>query len=361
MPRKLNFHAGPSTLPVEVLEELQKNMVDFEGTGLSLIEKSHRSATYEAVHNRAIELFRELFSVPENYDILFLGGGATLQFAMIPMNFLPQGKTAEYVATGTWSKKAIDDAKKLGSVRIIFDGKESGYTTLPDPASVKVDPESAYLHITANETIGGLEWKDWPETGGVPLVCDMSSDILSRPVPVEKFALIYAGAQKNLGPAGTTVVILRKDMLDRIPDTLPAYLSYKNHAANNSLYNTPPVFAIWTIKLVLEHMKKNGGLAAVAERNLKKAGLVYGVIDSSGGFYRSPVDARYRSNMNIVFRLPSEELEKKFIDEAKAAGMIGLKGHRSVGGCRASLYNAMTLEGAEALAAFMKEFAAKNG
>lgn len=361
MSRKFNFHAGPSTLPVEVLEELQKNMVDFQGTGLSLIEESHRSANYEAVHNGAVDLFREMFSVPANYRILFLGGGGTLQFAMVPMNFLPQGKTAEYVSTGTWSKKAIDDAKKLGSVKVVFDGKEGGYTSLPDPASMKVDPESAYLHITSNETIGGLEWKAWPETGNVPLICDMSSDILSRPVPVEKFGMIYAGAQKNLGPAGTTVVILRDDMLDRVPATLPAYLNYRNHADNNSLYNTPPVFAIWTIKLVLEHMKRTGGLAAVTERNLEKAGLVYGVIDASGGFYRSPVDVRYRSNMNLVFRLPTEELEKKFIDEAKAAGMIGLKGHRSVGGCRASLYNAMTVEGAEALADFMKEFAAKNG
>lgn len=361
MSRKLNFHAGPSTLPVEVLEELQRNMVDFQGTGLSLIEESHRSANYEAVHNRAVDLFRELYSVPGNYRIMFLGGGATLQFAMIPMNFLPQGKTAEYVSTGTWSKKAIDDAKKLGKVRVVFDGKEGGYTTLPDPASMKVDPQSAYLHITANETIGGLEWKAWPETGDVPLVCDMSSDILSRPVPVEKFAMIYAGAQKNLGPAGCTVVILREDMLEGIPDTLPAYLTYKNHADNNSLYNTPPVFAIWTIQLVLEAMKKNGGLAAVTERNLEKAALVYGVIDASNGFYRSPVDPRYRSNMNLVFRLPTEELEKKFIDEAKGAGMIGLKGHRSVGGCRASLYNAMPLAGAEALAAFMREFASKNG
>ena len=361
MARKLNYHAGPSTLPLEVLEELRDNMVDFQGTGLSLIEESHRSANYEAVHNGAVELFREMLSVPKNYRILFLGGGATLQFAMVPMNFLPQGRTAEYVSTGTWSKKAIDDAKKIGSVKVVFDGKEGGYATLPDPASMKVDPEAAYLHITANETIGGLEWKAWPETGDVPLVCDMSSDILSRPVPVEKFALIYAGAQKNLGPAGTTIVILREDMLQRIPATLPAYLDYRNHADNNSLYNTPPVFGIWAIKLVLENMKKNGGLAAVAERNLKKAEAVYGVIDTSGGFYRSPVDSRYRSNMNLVFRLPTEELEKKFLDEAKALGMIGLKGHRSVGGCRASLYNAMTLEGAETLAAFMRDFAAKNG
>ena len=361
MARKLNYHAGPSTLPLEVLEELRDNMVDFQGTGLSLIEESHRSANYEAVHNGAVELFREMLSVPKNYRVLFLGGGATLQFAMVPMNFLPQGRTAEYVSTGTWSKKAIDDAKKIGSVRVVFDGKEGGYTTLPDPASMKVDPEAAYLHITANETIGGLEWKAWPETGDVPLVCDMSSDILSRPVPVEKFALIYAGAQKNLGPAGTTIVILREDMLQRVPAALPAYLDYRNHADNNSLYNTPPVFGIWAIKLVLENMKKNGGLAAVAERNLKKAEAVYGVIDTSGGFYRSPVDSRYRSNMNLVFRLPTEELEKKFLDEAKALGMIGLKGHRSVGGCRASLYNAMTLEGTSALAAFMRDFAAKNG
>lgn len=361
MSRKFNFHAGPSTLPVSVLEEMQRDLVDYKGMGLSLIEDSHRGATYEAVHNEAVALFRELLGVPESHKILFLGGGATLQFAMVPMNFLPAGKTAAYVNSGAWAKKAIEDAKKIGNVQTVFDGKGENFTTLPDPASVVVAPESAYLHFTSNETIGGLQWKGWPETGNVPMICDMSSDIFSRPVPVKKFAYIYAGAQKNLGPAGATVAIIREDMLERIPDTLPAYLTYKNHVENNSLYNTPPVFAIWTIKLVLERMKKLGGLAAMADHNARKAAVLYDAITKSGGFYNCPVDPKYRSDMNVVFRLPSEDLEKKFVKEAEALGMIGLKGHRSVGGCRASLYNAMPLEGSQALAAFMKDFATKNG
>ncbi len=361
MSRKYNFNAGPSTLPLSVLEELQQDLVDYKGMGLSLLEDSHRAPTYEAVHHEAVALFRELLGIPESHKVLFLGGGATLQFAMVPMNFLAAGKSAAYVNSGAWGKKAIEDAKKLGQVQIVFDGKESNFTTLPDPASVKVDPASAYLHFTSNETIGGLQWKGWPEAGEVPLICDMSSDIFSRAVPVKKFAYIYAGAQKNLGPAGATVAILREDMLERIPDTLPAYLNYKNHVENDSLYNTPPVFAIWAIKLVLERMKKLGGLAAMATHNTRKAAVLYEAIDKSGGFYRCPVDPRYRSDMNVVFRLPSEELEKKFVKEAEALGMIGLKGHRSVGGCRASLYNAMPLEGSQALASFMKDFATKNG
>jgi phosphoserine aminotransferase len=361
MTRKFNFHAGPSTLPLEVLEQLRDEMVDFHGTGLSLIEDSHRGKTYEKVHNEAIELFKELFGIPSGYQVLFLGGGGTLQFAMIPMNFLPAGRFCDFALTGSWSKKAYDDAKKLGQVKVVFDGKPEGYVRLPEPGTLKVDPEAAYLYLTANETIGGLEWKSWPETGEVPLFCDMSSDILSRPVPVEKFSLIFAGAQKNLGPAGVTLVILRDELVARCPENLPAYLSYRTHAENNSLYNTPPVFAIWALKLVLEHMKRNGGLEATAERNERKAKIVYDAIEASSGFYRCPVDPACRSNMNLVFRLGSEDLEKKFIAEADAAGMIGLKGHRSVGGCRASLYNAMPVEGAEALAAFMKEFARKNG
>ncbi|HOU33594.1 MAG TPA: phosphoserine transaminase [Synergistaceae bacterium] len=361
MSRKYNFNAGPSTLPLSVLEELQQDLVDYKGMGLSLLEDSHRGPTYEAVHHEAVALFRELLGIPESHKVLFLGGGATLQFAMVPMNFLAAGKSAAYVNSGAWGKKAIEDAKKLGQVQIVFDGKESNFTTLPDPASVKVDPESAYLHFTSNETIGGLQWKEWPDAGKVPLICDMSSDIFSRAVPVKKFAYIYAGAQKNLGPAGATVAILREDMLGRIPDTLPAYLNYKNHVENDSLYNTPPVFAIWTIKLVLERMKKLGGLAAAADHNARKAAVLYEAIAKSGGFYSCPVDPKYRSDMNVVFRLPSEDLEKKFVKEAEVLGMIGLKGHRSVGGCRASLYNAMPLEGSQALAAFMKDFAAKNG
>jgi len=361
MSRKLNFYAGPAVLPVEVLEKIQADMVDYQGMGISLVETSHRSKEYDEVHSQAVALVKELFQVPDNYSILFLGGGATLQFSMIPLNFLTGGKSCDFTVTGSWAKKALADAEKVGTVNVIFDGSDSGYTTLPDPAALKGDPGAAYMHLTSNETIGGIQWQSWPETGSVPLIADMSSDILSRPVPVEKFGLIYAGAQKNLGPAGTTLVIIRDDLVERCPDTLTAYLNYKTHAEKDSLYNTPPVFSIYAMKLVLEGLKEAGGIPGAVERNEKKAGMLYQVIDESGGFYNCPVDEKYRSKMNVVFRLSSEDLEKEFIAESAAAGMVGLKGHRSVGGCRASIYNSMTVEGVETLAGFMKDFAGKNG
>jgi len=279
---------------------------------------------------------------------------------MVPMNLRPAGATCDYVLSGAWAKKAVADARLLGAVRLAFDGTAGKFTSLPDPSSLKVPADSAYLHLTSNETIGGIQWKSFPDTGAVPLVADMSSDILSRRIPAERFGLIYAGAQKNLGPAGLTVVIVAEPLLERSAN-LPAYLSYKTHAEENSLYNTPPVFAVWVAGLVFKWVKAQGGLAAVEKLNAEKAGLIYQAIDGSGGFYRCPVDKAVRSTMNVVWRLPSEELEKAFVAESEKAGMLGLKGHRSVGGCRASLYNGLPLEGARALAALMKDFAAKNG
>lgn len=358
--RKKNYFAGPSVLPVEVLEEMRDNIVDYEGKGLSIIEASHRGGMFEEMYDSCLSSFRELLAIPEDYDVYFLGGGATLQFTMIPTNFLVKGKVADYSRTGTWANKACQDAQKLGDVNVFFDGKESNFTTLPDPKSVKPSENSAYLYLCANETIGGIEWKDFPDTGDVPLIADMSSDILSRPVDVKKFGMIYGGVQKNLGPAGATFVIMRKDMLERRNPNLTAYMDYALHAKEKGLYNTPPVFSIWGVKLVLEWIKRNGGVEGMDKNADLKSGLIYDVIDSSD-FWRSPVDKRYRSRMNIVFRLPSEELEAKFVKEATAEGILGLKGHRSVGGLRASLYNALPYEDVVALKDFMKEFERKNG
>jgi phosphoserine aminotransferase len=361
MGRKYNFYAGPSTLPVTVLEQLKAEIVDTQGKGLSMIEASHRGGMYEAMHNETLELLRDLLSVPKDRRILFLGGGATLQFAMVPMNLLAKGASCDYVLSGAWAKKAAADAKLLGTVRLAFDGSAGNFSSLPDAASLKVPQDSAYLHLTSNETIGGIQWQQFPDPAAVPLVADMSSDILSRRIPAERFGLIYAGAQKNLGVAGLTVAIIAESLLERSPKSLPAYLSYKVHAEENSLYNTPPVFAVWVANLLFKWVKAQGGLAAIEKLSVEKAGLVYQAIDGSGGFYRSPVDQAARSRMNVVWRLPSEELEKSFIAESEKAGMLGLKGHRSVGGCRASLYNGLPLEGAKALAALMKDFAAKHG
>ena len=358
--RKKNYFAGPSVLPVEVLEEMRDNIVDYEGKGLSIIEASHRGGLFEEMYDSCLSTFRELLSIPEDYDVYFLGGGATLQFTMIPTNFLTPGKVADYSKTGTWANKACADAQKLGNVNVFFDGKPSNFTTLPDPATVKPSENSAYVYLCANETIGGIEWKDFPDTGDVPLIADMSSDILSRPVDVKKFAMIYGGVQKNLGPAGATFIIMRKDMLERRNENLTAYMDYALHAKEKGLYNTPPVFSIWGVKLVLEWIKRNGGVEGMDALADKKSSLIYDVIDSSD-FWRSPVDSRYRSRMNIVFRLPSEELEAKFVKEATAADMLGLKGHRSVGGLRASLYNALPYDDVVALRDFMVEFERKNG
>ncbi len=359
MKRKINFYAGPSVIPVEVFETIQEELLDYQGSGLSLMETSHRSKDFDEVHNATISLIKELMGIPDNYKILFLGGGATMQFSMIPMNFLQGEKSCDFTLTGTWAKKAYVDAVKIGKVNVIYDGADTKYTTLPDVASLSVNSEASYLHITSNETIGGIQWKNWPTTS-VPIICDMSSDILSRSVPIENFGLIYAGAQKNLGPSGVTVVIIRDDMLEQCPDSLPAYMNYQTHAAKNSLYNTPPVFPIYAMRLVLERMKKLGGLPAMAELNQQKANLIYEAIEKSGGYYRSPVDQNFRSDMNVVFRISDSDLEPKFIKEATLHGMVGLKGHRSVGGCRASIYNSMTYEGVKELVGFMNDFSQKN-
>lgn len=359
MSRKCNFYAGPATLPPPVLNQIQEEIVDYMGMGLSLIETSHRSKEYDNVHNEAISNIKELLKVPDNYKILFLGGGATLQFSMVPLNLL-NSKSCDFTLTGSWAKKAYDDAKKVGNVNVVFDGSESNYTKLPDIASLKVNPDSAYLHITSNETIQGMQWQEFPEAGNVPLISDMSSDIMSRSLPIEKFGLIYAGAQKNLGTAGVTVVIIRDNLLSRCPDTLTAYLNYNTHVEKNSLYNTPPVFSIYVLKLVLQWVKKQGGLKAMEELVERRSSMLYNTIDESNGYYSCPVDRSCRSRMNVVFRLPNEELEKKFSEEATKQGMIGLKGHRSVGGCRASIYNAMPEEGVSKLVNFMKDFASKN-
>jgi phosphoserine aminotransferase len=358
MMRKRNFSAGPAALPLPVLEKLQNEVVDYRGIGMSMLEISHRSGEYETVHNRAIELIRKQLGVPSNYHVLFLGGGATLQFAMVPLNFLASG-SCDFTLTGAWANKAYRDAKKIGKTEVVFDGTDKKYTTLPD--ALRVNSGASYLHLTSNETIGGLQWQSFPETGDVPIVADMSSDILSRRIPVERFGLIYAGAQKNLGPAGATVVIVREDMIERCPASLPAYLSYKTHSESNSLYNTPPVFGIYVIKLVLEWIEEQGGLAKIEDINAKKARFLYAAVDESDGFYNCPVDPRYRSKMNVVFTLRSEDLQKVFLSGATENGMVGLKGHRSVGGCRASIYNATSYESVSALVDFMKDFARRYG
>ncbi len=361
MGRVYNFNPGPSTLPLSVLERARDEFVEYAGKGMSIIEMSHRSPEYDAVHRGAMDLVRELLGLPDNYKVLFVGGGATLQFAMAPMNFLPRGSSCDFTVTGSWAKKAYADAQKIGKVNVVFDGKDDNYLNLPPPADLKLDPDAAYLHMTSNETIGGIQWHEFPDAGKVPIVCDMSSDFMSRRLPADKFGLIYAGAQKNAGPAGVAVVIIRDDMVERCPEDLPAYLSYKIHHAKDSLYNTPPAFAIYMVNLVMQWVKDEGGLAAMEKLADERSGLIYGAMEKDSGFYRCPVPAHCRSKMNVVFRLPSEELEKKFIAEAAEQGMGGLKGHRSVGGCRASIYNAMPVEGAKALADFMGEFAKKNG
>jgi len=359
MKRKLNFFAGPSTLPQPVLEQLRDTIVEYQDSGLSLIEASHRSGTYDGVHTDAIALLRELLSVPEEYSILLLGGGATLQFGMVPLNLLSGGKSCDIVVSGSWAKKALADAEKIGKVNVIYDGKSEGYSNLPD--TVSCTPGAAYLHLTSNETIDGVQWQTLPDSGGTPMVIDMSSDIMSRPFSFDNVGIVYAGAQKNLGPAGVTVVIIRKDIVKQSPDTLPAYLSYAIHEGKNSLYNTPPVFSIYALKLVLEYVKQQGGIENAEKLSIKKSSLIYDQVDSSGGFYRCKVNKAKRSRMNVVFNLPTEDLEKQFLKEAAEQDMLGLPGHRSVGGCRASLYNAAPVEWAEELASFMRDFASRNG
>ena len=358
--RVFNFNPGPAALPLEVLETAQAELLDFKGTGMSVMEISHRSKEFEAVIQTAEADLRDLLGIPASYKILFLQGGASLQFAMLPMNLRANGASVDYIVTGTWSKTAIKEAKKLGAARAAASTEQEAFKCLP--TSLDLDANAAYLHFTSNETIHGVEFFEEPTPpAGVPLVCDASSDFISRPVDVSKYALIYAGAQKNAGPAGTTVVIIRDDMLDRTPENLPVMLDYKALAASGSLHNTPPAFAIYMVGLVFKWAKKMGGLAEIERINRRKADLIYTAIDESGGFYRGHAAPEARSLMNIPFRLPSEEMEDAFAKQSKSNGLIGLKGHRSVGGMRASIYNAMTPEGVEALVQFMKEFQRTHG
>ncbi len=360
MKRILNFSAGPCTLPLPALEKAQADFVDYQGAGMSMVEMSHRGEHYDKVHYEAIASLRELLGIPETHDVIFIQGGATLQFAMAPMNLMAEGKTAEYINTGTWAGKAIAEAEKLGPTRVIWTGKGENFTRMPDKDEYHVGDDAAYLHICGNETIGGIEFHELPDIGETTLIGDISSHIMSRPVDWGRLDMAYAGAQKNLGPAGMALVIMNKALVEKCNEGLPAYLSYKTHAQKDSLYNTPPVFVIYMMKLTLDWVKSVGGLEEMEKRAVARSGAIYGVIDGSDGWYRCPVDRSSRSRMNVCFRLPTEDLEKKFIAEALETGLSGLKGHRSVGGCRASMYNAMPLEGAEKLAAFMEEFKKKN-
>ena len=357
--RAYNFNPGPGALPLEVLQQAQAELLDFKGTGMSVMEISHRSKEFEAVIQTAEADLRDLLGIPANYKIMFLQGGATLQFAMLAMNLRATG-SADYIVTGAWSKIALKEAQKLGTARAAANTEKEGFNYVP--TSLDLDPNAAYLHMTSNETIHGVEYFSEPTPlDGVPLVCDTSSDFISRPIDVTKYAFLYAGAQKNAGPSGVTVVIARDDMLERTPANLPVMLDYKTLAASGSLHNTPPSFAIYMVGLVFQWAKRQGGLAAIEKVNRVKAGLVYDAIDQSGGFYRGHAKPEARSLINIPFRLPSEELEETFAKEAKKNNLIGLKGHRSVGGMRASVYNAVTTEGAQSLVDFMKEFQKKNG
>ncbi len=360
MPDRIyNFSPGPATLPYDVLVQAAKDIVNFNNKGIGLIEMSHRSKEFIQVVDDCEALLRELLAIPQNYKVLFLQGGASTQFAMVPMNLLGAGKTACYLNTGTWAKKAIKEAKLFGTVEVAYTSESTNFDRVPGSADYTIPVEAEYLYFVSNNTIFGTQFQNMPETEKVT-VCDMSSDILSRAIDVSRFGLIFAGAQKNMGPAGCTVVIIREDLLDRCPDTIPTMFRYKTHADKGSMFNTPPCFAIYTIGLVLKWLKKIGGLAAIEKTNRDKAELLYGAIDKSD-FYRGHARKDSRSRMNVTFNLPSPELESKFVREATAVSLDGLKGHRSIGGCRASIYNAFPLEGVEKLVGFMEEFEKKNG
>ncbi len=358
--RIFNFSAGPAVLPVEVLEQAQRDLLSLPGVGMSILEISHRSKPFEDILAGCEADLRTLGGIPDQYRVLFLQGGASLQFSMVPMNLLTAQSSADYIVTGAWSQKAVKEARRVGGVKIAATTEADNFTRVPAQRELKLDPAAAYVHYTTNNTIFGTEFQYVPDTDGVPLVADASSDIFSRPIDVSKFALIYAGAQKNLAPAGVTLVIVREDMLARTPASLPTMLQYGVHADNKSLYNTPPVFAIYVMRLVLAWLLKHGGLAEMERRNARKADKLYAAIDRTE-FYRGHAAPDSRSRMNVTFRLPSEALEKSFAKEATAAGLDGLKGHRSVGGMRASIYNAFPEEGVDALVQFMAEFERRNG
>jgi phosphoserine aminotransferase len=357
-----NFGAGPAALPLPVLERVQAELLDYAGTGMSVLEMSHRSAAFEGIIQKAEADLRALAGIGEEHAVLFLQGGASLQFAMLPSNLRPEGASADYLLTGHWSKAAFVEAQKQGRARAAGSTEASGFDRVPVQSELDLDPAAAYLHYTSNNTIYGTEWTEPPTPpAGVPLVCDASSDVLSRPFDVKRLGLLYAGAQKNLGPAGVTLVVVRRDLLERVPGGLPALLDYRLLAENRSLYNTPPTFAIYVLGLVLEGLREQGGLAGLAERNAAKAAHLYGAIDRSDGFYRGHAQPPSRSRMNVTYRLRDEAAEKAFLKQAQAEGFDGLKGHRSVGGVRASIYNACPDESAKALAAFMDEFRRSRG
>jgi phosphoserine aminotransferase len=359
MARIHNFNAGPAAMPLEVLEKAQSGLTDFAGSGMSVMEMSHRSKEFQSIIDEAEAGIRRLMKVPEDYAVLFLQGGASLQFAMIPMNLRRPGKSADYVDTGSWASKAVKEAKITGSTNVAWSGKGDNYTRIPKAIELNLMADAEYLHICTNETIGGIRWMQFPKTKA-PIIADMSSEILSRAIEVGDFGMIYAGAQKNLGPSGLAIVIIRKDLADRAPEQVPTFLRYSTHIADRSLYNTPNTWAIYMINLTCAWVESKGGVPALQKLNEKKAALLYDVIDSSN-FWRSPVERESRSIMNVVWRLPSEALEEQFITQAKKEGMVGLKGHRSVGGIRASIYNAVPFEAVVALVSFMKGFEKKNG
>ena len=360
MSRIYNFSAGPSMLPLAVLEQARDELCDWRGTGMSVMEMSHRSKDYVGIAEQAEASLRELLAIPSNYKVLFQQGGATGQFAAIPMNLLRGKKTSCYVNTGIWSKKAISEGKRFSTVKLVASAEADNFTTIPARSSWSVDPEAAYLHYTSNETIGGVEFQDIPDAGGLPLVVDMSSNILSRPLDVGRFGLIYAGAQKNMGPAGITVVILRDDLIGEVLPGTPSIFDYQQQADNGSMLNTPPTYPWYLLGLVLEWIKGQGGLAAIEAVNLRKSNKLYHAIDTSP-FYSNPVDASCRSRMNVPFKIANTDLEKTFITEARSAGLANLEGHRSVGGFRASIYNAMPESGVDTLIDFMAEFERKYG
>jgi phosphoserine aminotransferase len=355
MSKKYNFYAGPAILPLEVMKKAKDELLDFDGIGLSVMEISHRSKEFTAVADAAEAKIRSLLNIPENYSVLFIQGGASMQFGMIPMNLLKGGK-ADYVNTGTWAKKAIKEAKLFGTVNVSGSSEDKNFNYIPEAT---FSPDANYVHVTSNETIGGIQYHNFPETGNVPLIADMSSDIFCRPLDISKFGMIYAGAQKNMGPAGVTLVIIRDDLIDSGAEGLMSMMSYRTYKEHKSMFNTPPCFAIYIVKLVLEWLEAQGGLEAMQAKNEEKAKVLYDAIDGLS-IYKGAAVKKDRSLMNVTFRIFPEELEGKFIKEAGEQGLIGLKGHRSVGGCRASIYNAMPMEGVQALVRFMEKFEKDN-
>ncbi len=354
--RIYNFSAGPAILPLPVLEKAQSELLSLGGIGMSVMEISHRSKHFDAILESASQNLRELLNVPGNYKILFLQGGASLQFSMIPLNFLPKGETADYIITGAWGKKAIKEAKKCGNAREIFSTENEGFRSVPAQEELNFSPDAQYVHYTSNETIEGVEFKYELEGGGIPVICDASSNILSKPFDIEKYAFLYAGAQKNIGPSGVCVCVIRDDLLERVPENQHSMLDYRAIARNDSMLNTPNTWGIYLINLVTEWLKEMGGVSALEKLNREKARILYDAIDTSDGFYRGHAEKSARSMMNVTFNLPTEELEKQFAAEAAKHGLDGLKGHRSVGGIRASIYNAFPKEGVLALTDFMKDF-----